>query len=268
MLNPSLSGGAALALGNSDPNSLSGLTIEKGMKATKKTEGGLTFWRMPSYELDYSSGGTGKTSRLHFFASGGSQQYTWKTQKGFLAQASDVKNLEFTGHFRARGIFDAGRAAINMKVRGGKHTKDNGDLASCVAFGVYPGTEKDYVVRFAKELRHPKYDYKVVTPEFDFKMKEGSWFGMKLVSYNVPGKTGEVLHTLYIDADPFDSSGKPKNGWRKYASFRDVDGEKFSSKAKYSKSVTWGGYQNSIRTDGMDELDFLWVGIREIQVPG
>lgn len=95
-------------------------------------------------------------------------------------------------------------------------------------------------MRFAKEPRHPDYDYKVVTPEFDFKMKDGVWFGMKLVSYNVPGKSGEVQHVLYIDTTPFDSS----------------------------KAVTWGGCQNSIRTDGMNELDFALIGVRDIQPPG
>src|SRR5262245_27344572 len=47
MKHPTKTGGLTFRLGTSDPNSTKDFEIEQGDKATKKTEGKLSFWNVP-----------------------------------------------------------------------------------------------------------------------------------------------------------------------------------------------------------------------------
>jgi hypothetical protein len=86
-----------------------------------------------------------------------------------------------------------------------------------------------------------------------------------MVSFSVPGDPARVTNRLYVDTDPFDLvTGKPKNGWRLLSEYVDVEG---ASTGHYTKLVDWGGWQTTIRTDGVDALDFAWVSAREIVPP-
>ena len=89
MLYPSAPG-SWYRLGAQDPNRAPGFTIEHQTPATARVEGALHYWNVPSYALTYASGGSGWTSRLHLYASGGHQRYTWKTQHGYLASPAVV----------------------------------------------------------------------------------------------------------------------------------------------------------------------------------
>lgn len=262
MLFPSATG-VSFRLGAGNPNALDGLTIEKGTVAASRSDGGVRYWNVASYPLDYSSGGSGWTSRVHLYASGGSQRYTWRTQAGYLSSPSDAKNQEFTAYVRVHGILDAPRAQVTLKIRGGSHSTSNPDLASCVmmTFGA-AGDSKN--VRFAKELVHPTYDYVTLSPRVAVGLRDSVWVGLKLVSWNDPKDATRVLNRLYVDAAPFTTRGTPANNWQLMAEYVDVAGK---STGTYSTLANWGGWQTTLRTDGFRDIDFALLSVREIVPP-
>jgi hypothetical protein len=264
MLFPSAPG-SSFRLGSSDPNATEHFAIEQGTRAVAGTDGAIRFWNIPSYALNYAGGGSGWTSRLHIYASGGAtQQFNWKTQSGYLYSSADVRNQEFTVYARVHQFLDPSRAALTLKIRGGAHTASNGDLASCVMLSFH-GVGEGHLTRFGKELFHPDYDYLKLTPAFDAALADGAWTGMKMVSWSVAGRHDQVVNRLYLDTDPFDrATGKPKNGWRLFSEYIDVEGQ---STGRYSKLADWGGWETTFRTDGIHDLDFAIVSLREIAPP-
>ncbi len=256
--------GSIFRLGTRNPNSSSNFQIEKMTTASRHVESGIQFWRISAHDLKYASGGFGKTSRLHIYAGGARQLYTWKTQTGFLSSPADIRNQEFTAFARVQGISDPKRAAISLKIRGGAHSEKNPDWASC-AMLTFQAATTGAVARFGKELVHPIYDYVRLTPRFDSALVEGRWVGLKLVSYSSPREAGHVVNRLYLDTDPFNpATGKPRNEWKLFAEFIDVEG---ASTGRYTKLVNWGGWQTTLRTDGVDRLDFTLISLRAIVPP-
>ena len=164
---------------------------------------------------------------------------------------------------RVHGIFDVRRAAVTLKIRGGKHSKDDGDLASCTMMTFSPASSPA-VTRFGKELTHPEYDYVKLEPSFAASLEEGRWVGLKLVSYAPPADTSRVINRLYVDDAPFDAAGRPANHFRQLSEYVDVEGR---STGQYTKLVDWGGWQTTLRTDGISELDFAIISVREIVAP-
>jgi hypothetical protein len=255
--------GSAFLLGNQNPNHARGIQIEKGTPATPDTEQGIQYWSLLAHDLDYSSGGQGKTLRVHIHASGEQQRYTWQTQTGYLSNPRDLRNQEFTAYVRVHEIFDPVRAAVSLKIRGGAHTPRDGDLASCTMLTFAPRDSRG-VTRFGKELHHPDYDYVALTPRLPIALEEQRWYGLKLISYAALGVPRSVVNRLYVDDRPFDAQGRPRNDWRLFSEYVDVEGE---NTGKYSKLVDWGGWQTTLRTDGVTGLDIAILSVREIEPP-
>ena len=255
--------GSRFRLGKQNPNSTRNFQIERMTAAVHRTDGALQFWNVSAHDLDYASGGSGKTVRLHIYAGGGQQTYSWKTQKqGFLSSVSDIRNQEFTAFVRVHGITDPRRAAITLKIRGGAHSLKSPDLASCTMM-TFQARSTGSVARFGKELTHPVYDYVTLAPAVDTALNENRWFGLKLLSYNSPGNPDRIINRLYLDIDPFDRiSGEPHNNWKLFAEFVDVEGV---STGRYNKLANWGGWQTTLRTDGVSSLDFALISLREVQ---
>lgn len=242
----------------------SNFAIERKTQAASRIDDALQYWNVTAHDLDYTSGGSGKTIRLHIYAGRGQQVHTWKNQKGFLATPSDIRNQEFTAFVRVHNISDPGRAAITLKIRGGAHTDKNPDLASCTMIA-FQANSTGAVARFGKELTHPNYDYVTLTPAFDAGLLENRWFGLKLLSYSSPGEPRRVTNRLYLDIDPFEHVGaKPRNNWKQFAEYVDIEGV---STGKYNKLADWGGWQTTLRSDGVSSLDFALISLREVQ-PG
>ena len=256
--------GVQFHLGKDNPNVSGNFQIERKTPALRRTEGALEYWNVTAHDLDYASGGSGKTTRLHIYTGAGQQAYTWKTQKGFLANPSDIRNQEFTAFVRVHGIADPQRAAITLKIRGGAHSANNPDLASCTMM-TFQAASTGAVARFGKELIHPIYDYVKLPPVFAAALVDNQWFGVKLLSYDIPGDSTRVVNRLYLDSEPFErQSGKPRNRWQLFAEYVDSEG---LSTGQYSKLVDWRGWQTTLRTDGVGSLDFTMIGLREIQPP-
>ena len=74
---------------------------------------------------------------------------------------------------------------------------------------------------------------------------------------------GSVINRLYVDDEPFEPmTGRLRNNWKLFAEFVDVEGV---STGKYNKLADWGGWQTTLRTDGVSSLDFTLISLREIQ---
>lgn len=256
--------GSSFRLGSDDPNARSDVTIERDSVATYAEEDGIAFWNLPSFALTYASGGSGWTSRVDIYASGGEQLYNWKDQPGYLSNNLDLTNQEFTAYVRVHNIVDSARAQIALKIRGGRHTSSNPDLASCTMMTFSPASHGS-ITRFGKELTHPYYDYVRLPPEFSAALEENAWVGLKLVSWNDPADVTRVINRLYIDTSPFDDAGVPQNNWRLFSEYIDVDG--VSTGNYYSTLVDWGGWQTTLRSDGFESIDFTLVSVREIEPP-
>jgi hypothetical protein len=264
MLFPSAPG-PRFRLGAGNPNTSAHFVIEKGTLATPGGEGNLRFWRLPSHELTYASGGSGWTSRLHLRAHENlEQRYTWKTQHGYLLDHDDLRNQEFTVFIRVHGLKDVNRAQVSLKIRGGAHSSSAPERASCVMLTFSPASHGS-ITRFGKELTHPQYDYKTLTSFFPAALEENVWVGLKLVSWNDPRDARQVINRLYLDTEPIDTAaGTPRNHWRLFSEYVDIEGV---STGRYTKLVDWGGWQATLRTDGFDSIDFAWPSVRAISPP-
>jgi hypothetical protein len=269
MLLASMPNGANQRLGAQDPNTTQRFGFDYKAKATAGQEGGLRFWNLPSTPLNYSSGPAGVTARFHMYASGGQQNFTWKTQNGHLSSAADVKNQEFTVYVRVHELLDPRAAAATLKIRGGAHSANNPDAGSCTMMTFAPlvtssnkGTRD--ITRFGKELTHPLYDYVKLTPAVDASLLDNTWVGLKLLSWSDPKDATRVINQLHIDTTPFDAAGKPVNNWRLLSEYIDVEGK---STGRYSKLVNWGGWQTTLRVDGYRSVDFAYPSVREIVAP-
>jgi len=104
-----------------------------------------------------------------------------------------------------------------------------------------------------------------LTPAFATALVDNQWFGLKLVSYGVRGDATKVVHRLYVDTAPLAlATGMPQNQWRLLSEYVDVEGV---STGQYSKLADWGGWQTTLRTDGIHDLDFALLSVREIMPP-
>jgi hypothetical protein len=263
MLFPPAPGGTSWCLGSQDPNTAPGLVIETGVVARAMTENGIHFWNTATYPIQYSSGSTGQTGRWHIHASGGTQLYTWLTQRGYLSTPADLKNQEMTAYVRAHQFVDLSHAGVTLKVRGGLHSTSDGNLASCVMMELCP-TQRSHITRFGKELVHPNYDYVTLPPMVSTSLVDGQWVGLKLVSYNVSSDATRVINRLYVDTAPFDASARPQNDWQLMSEYVDVEG---ASTGTYTKLANWGGWQTTLRVDGMQSYDVAILSVREIAPP-
>ena len=255
---PTLSGGTTFRLGNSNPNSTAGFEVQKDT-ATSHTEGNLHYWSFHGTPVNYASGGSGNTARLNIRASGGSQTYTWKDgaiSHGYIGNSKDIKNCEMTVFVRVHNNLGV-HTSMALKLRGGNHTGSSDPHASCVEMDVPYGSGGP---RAARELNHPDYDYVNLTAKFSYHVTDGKWLGLKVVSANTPDGKG-VFNKLYLDTDPWDSLGKPRNNWVLYSDWTDTTGK---STGQYSQAAIWGGWVYTVRIDGWDQTDFALPSIREI----
>lgn len=253
--------GSAFLLGDGDLNAVDGVEIEEGTLASAGEEGAVRFWTVPTYDFEYTEGDeAGKTARLHIGAPGARQQYDWETQAGFLAGPDDLGDQEFTAYVRVHGIFDPEHAAFELKIRGGSHTEDEPPLASC-SLMTFASSAAPAVSRFGKELNHPEYDFVSVPLRFSTELREGRWFGLKLVSYIDPGRPDRVVNRLYVDDDPFRADGSPINDFRLLSEYVDRAGV---STGFYDTIVDWRGVVTTLRIDGVDALDVARLSVRAI----
>ncbi len=263
MLRSSATGGSNLRLGSNNPNRHPAFGFDYKAIASAEQENGLAYWHLSASALTYVSGAQGYTARLHLYASGGKQQFNWKTQKGHLGHPGDVKNQEFTVYVRVHDLLTPEIAQVSLKIRGGGHHAKDPDAASATMMTFAPGSSSA-VSRFGKELTHPVYDYVKLKPEFDASLKSNAWTGLKLLSWINPANPQQVVNQLYLDNAPFDANGKPANRWRFFSQYLDEAGK---NTGHYAQVADWGGWQTTLRVDGYRSVDFAWPSVREVLPP-
>jgi hypothetical protein len=257
--------GTDFRLGQADPNDREGLTIEEGVHAARGSEAGVDFWSLPTYDFEYTEGGVaGKTARLHISSVGASQLYDWHTQRGFLAKPDDLGDQELTAYVRVHHIVDPEHAAFELKVRGGQHNDGEPALASCTMM-TFATARAPGVSRFGKELDHPQYDYVNLPLRFNIELREGRWFGLKLVTFVDPERAERVVNRLYVDEQPFLADGSPRNQFRLLTEY--VDRASVST-GLYDTLVDWRGYVSTLRIDGVESIDVAKLSARAIAPDG
>lgn len=262
MVFPSNTAGSSWSLGTRNPNTVDQTYFDlNGDKATQGSDQGVSYWSTSGHKVSYASGAPdGVTVRLNIKASGGTQKYTWNNgalTNGYLGNPRDVKNMEATVYVRVSNPKGT-HTSMAWKMHGGKHSSSNGALASCIEMDVpYGGLPP----RAARELNHPNYEYVKLAPKFPYQLQPGKWVGVKAVSYLVPGGT---RNQLYLDTDPFDASGKPRNNFKLFSEWMDKNGQ---STGHYTQAATWGGWVTTFRVDGWNKVDFTYPSVREIIPP-
>ncbi len=261
MLFPAEPDGSSFHLGADDPTDAEPRFGMEGDEATPGTEAGIEYWSTAGHRVTYASGKpAGKTVRLHFRPGGGQQSFTWRDgalENGYIGSPRDLLNFEATVFVRVHE--DNGtHHSMSWKLRGGEHTKPETARSSCVGMGVPFGGVAPQAYR---ELDHPTYDHLALTPFFDYQLEEGRWLGVKVVSYLVEGGTRNLL---FLDTDPFDASGRPRNQFRLFTEWFDRDGE---STGHYDRAATWAGWETTFRVDGWRRVDFAYPSAREIVPP-
>jgi hypothetical protein len=244
--------------------------------AQKKAQDNITFWRVLAKDVHYNDGSTGKTVRVNINAGGGldkDQKNIWKDNPEYIWAKNDSKNAEFTYYIRCSGKISghgtaANHVACSSKFRGGIHTGKHDPHASCCELVLRVGEGNDSL---AYNFEYDHRDYlndgdgtKKLKADNDTEIAK--WFGRKTIVWtNIDGKS--VTARDYIDLDPFDANGKPKNNWEplQEKTYTTVN-KKTEDGKKYNVPPIWGGMFTS-RVDGFQIVDYAIVSIREIIPP-
>lgn len=229
--------GAALCLDGADPNTHPGFGLDYQARAQLHTESGQRYWRIAATPLRYSSGAEGVTARLHLYASGGRQEYSWQDGMGYLGNPRDVKDQEFTLVARVGPVVAPRSAQLTLKIRGGQHSAKAPERASStmMAFGMAP---LPGALRFGKELTHPLYDYVVLPTQLPLSLEPGRWVGLKLQSYQPTGQSDRVTNRLFVLTGPWSNKGET---WQLLGEYTDIDGQ--PTGRHYQQLAHWGGWQ-------------------------
>jgi hypothetical protein len=231
-----------------DPNDDPHFRIDgkDGFSAEAQADGS---WYFEPREGGLASGGTQLTLRLHVSGTDADEDFgdhAELRERGYMTSDPDAEigNQEMTAYVRLEGI-TADDDTISKKIRGGRHSDgDAAKYAACVGLMLrYDGAGDEL---FEKELFHPDTPKFGVDKELDYgtAIADGAWIGDKITSVRQPD--GSVVHTQYIDLDPFDAEGKPNNNWQKVFEYVD-DG---------ADVVNWTGKFSTWR---IDEAQQVWV---------
>jgi hypothetical protein len=146
---------------------------------------------------------------------------------------------------------------MSWLLRGGIHSGSQPDFSSCTGMQI-PWTGQ--TAKVFREYTHPNYDYVYPGAKFTYNFTEGRWLGTKVLSWVVSGGT---MNRLYLDTDPFDAQGRPRNNFRLYLEWND----RSTDTGRYTIPATWAGYQTAMRIDGWRNTDFTLLSAREILPP-
>jgi len=189
------------------------------------------------------------------------------TQKEFMQNPNDWKNVEMTGYFKVNSFTNSSRngpAHIELLSRGGVHTDKNPCEGTSYHSNVYEiGRSK-----FEKELEFSA-GYATNNPEKQkaTNLLQGRWIGIKAIFYN--RQDGIVKLEQWMD----DGSGNtqiPSNEWHKTLEFTDSRNWQTNQNncgGALSTIITWGGPIATFRWDNIDDMDIKFLSVREIQPP-
>jgi hypothetical protein len=228
---------------------------------SKKTEGGLTYWRFEARDGGFASGGSNRTARPEFNTGASTQSGVGKARdRGYIGLEDDPRDLEFTCITRVDGIGDNSEN-WSIKCRGNGHSDAN-EKTLTMSFGYPYSKRKDGM--FDKEISHPSTDYFKVNVRWSSYPLPGEmkWIGLKCVIYNI--NNNKAIHCdLYVDDNPLimGSDGKPTGAFRnQYKLVWDYEESK-------NDTPTWAGPAIQFRVDQVEILDIASFNLRAIKAP-
>jgi hypothetical protein len=246
----------------------------------KKTEGNLTYFNTEGHGLNFHSGGEGRSTRIDVYPDGGiwddKTKFNWKNNPGYLYTEKGIKNGEFTTFIRVHGDLgedddEYDHYAYAHKLGG----RDEDKWRSLVEM-VFP-TKKNSDIRINYDYFHFPYIRGESPHSSDInllfnpkKIEEDKWIGVKTIR-KVSSDNKSTHFEMCVDEDPFDNSGKPKNGWKKAATYEDVGVKNYKYKDNDEEEeianwppLTWRCQKDVCRVDGYENVDFALFSDREI----
>jgi len=225
---------------------------------TKHTENGLTFFNTTGSPIKYKSGSKpGRSVRLDCYPDGGKwnnhTKYSWESNPGYLYTPKSIGSGEFTTYIRVHGDLGTHQAYAH-KIGG----RDEDDIRSLLEM-VYPtATHNDIQVNY----NYAHFPYVNAKPTIIFNpptlADSGKWIGVKTV-HKIANDKKSSEWEMWVDTDPFDNDGKPKNNWQLAATYTDngVSGYK-------NIPLTWQCHKDLCRVDGFANVDFTLISDRAI----
>ena len=241
-----------------DPNDDPAFRIDgNGDDAVLQADGSYLF---RPREGGLASGGTQLTLRLHVSGTTATESFTDHAQlrqRGHMTNdpTGELGDQEMTGYFRLTGI-ERASDTISKKIRGGRHSDGSAaKYSACIGLIVPYDGESDEM--WEKELFHPSTPKSSVTKLVDYGdvIEQGKWIGDKITSVRRPD--GSVLNTQYLDLDPFDAQGKPKNNWVKVFEYVDQG----------PNVVSWSGRVSTWRIDEAQRVYGKYMSVRSVKAP-
>ena len=192
---------------------------------------------------------------------------TKQTQKGFMQNPNDWKNVEMTGYFKVNSFtnsFRNGPAHIELLSRGGVHT----DEIPCEGTSYHSNVYETGRSKFEKELEFSD-GYATNNPEKEQATYplQGRWIGIKAIFYN--REDGTVKLEQWID-DGSDNTQIPSNKWHKILEFTDTGNWQVNQNncgGALNTTITWAGPIAIFRWDNVDDMDIKFLSVREIHPP-
>jgi hypothetical protein len=190
---------------------------------------------------------------------GGMDTYYHPTieKRGYWYRADDWKDVEITGYFKSNN--DA-NDAFSFYTRSVQHTSDHN---GCGGPSYKLDLAFDGRVFFSKEQWHVHY---VGHPKIDVGLGpiQGKWVGFKGMMYNIMenGKIGVKLE-IWLDRNN-------DNTWTKVHEYTDTGGwgtDGGHCGGAPDQLITWGSPYATYRWDGVTDVDFKDLSVREIYVP-
>jgi len=240
-----------------------------------KTEGQLTYLSTSGSPLDYEGGGSGQSTRIDVYPDGGmwdnDTDFNWENNPGYLYTKKGIKNGEFTTFIRVHddvGTDDEGKKHHSFAHKIGGRDEDN--LRSLFEM-VHP-TKKHSDIHVNYNYAHFPY----VPGEEPHASKinilfnppiltEDKWIGVKTI-HKVADDNKSTHWEMWVDKDPIDNNGKPKNGWKLAATYEDKGIKNFRKDDKTFNypPLTWRCHKDVCRVDGYKKVDFVFISDREV----
>lgn len=258
---PTANGGTEFYLGENPDKSKFNVSYGGGshLPYSKKKEGSLTYFNTTGSPITYHSGSPpGRSTRLDIYPDGGiwgnKTKYSWDNNPGYLYTPKGIKSGEFTSYIRVHQDLGTHQAYAH-KIGG----RDEDAIRSLIE-AVYP-TATHSTMQINYNYAH--FPYVNAKPNIKFnppKLTVEKWVGFKTIrKVATDGKSSNI--EMWVDLDPFDSNGKPKNGWKLAAMYLDKGTPGYKNIA-----CTWACHKDLIRVDGFGLVDFTRISDREIDV--
>jgi hypothetical protein len=227
---------------------------------TKCAENGFTYFNTAGSPINYKSGGKpGRSVRLDCYPDGGKwnnhTRYSWKSNPGYLYTPKSIASGEFTTYIRVHGNLGSHQSYAH-KIGG----RDEDDIRSLIEM-VYPtATHDDIQVNY----NYAHFPYVHVKPRTKFNppmlADNGKWVGVKTI-HKIGADKKSSEWEMWVDTDPIDNDGEPKNNWKSAATYLDYGVPEYNN-----IPLTWQCHKDVCRVDGFAYVDFTLISDRAIDV--